>query len=115
MTARIPQLTRKLDLETLDRVPDGLGGFTETWTVLGSLWAEVRAGTGKESEEEFLTLSTVPYRITVRSAPLTALCRPRADQRFREGARVFRILAVADADAHGRYLTCHTREEEVSA
>ncbi|WP_068116578.1 phage head closure protein [Tropicimonas marinistellae] len=115
MSTAQPELTRKLTLEALERVPDGAGGFVESWSVLGTLWAEVKAGTGKETEEEFLTLSTVPYRITVRSAPPGAASRPKADQRFREGSRVFRILAVADADVRGRYLTCFTREEEVSA
>jgi head-tail adaptor len=40
--------------------------------------------------------------------------RPRPDQRFREGARLFRILAVAEADAQGLYLTCFAREEVVA-
>jgi head-tail adaptor len=115
MSASAPELRRKLTLETLDRVPDGAGGFQTTWVFLGTLWAEVKAGTGRETEGEFLTLSTVPYRITVRSAPPGAPSRPKPDQRFREGNRVFRILAVADADVRGKYLTCFTREEEVSA
>lgn len=110
-----PELRRKLTLERLERVQDGAGGFLETWVILGALWAEVKAGTGKETEQDFLTLSSVPYRVTVRSAPPGVESRPRADQRFREGNRVFRILAVADADSRGRYLTCFTREEEVSA
>lgn len=114
-TAQQPELRRKLKLEALERLPDGAGGFLETWVTLGALWAEVKAGTGKETEQDFLTLSSVPYRITVRSAPPGAASRPRPDQRFREGDRLFRILAVADADVRGRYLTCFTREEEVSA
>lgn len=115
MSQITPLLTRKLSLESLERKPDGAGGYSEEWVALGTVWAQVTAGTGKESEEEFLTLSSVPYRIVVRSAPPGALRRPKADQRFREGTRVFRILAVADADLHGRFLTCFAREEEVSA
>ena len=56
--------------------------------------------------------SAMGYRITVRAAPVGAPSRPRPDQRFREGARVFRILAVAERDAVGRYLTCFAEEEE---
>jgi hypothetical protein len=37
--------------------------------------------------------------------------RPRPDQRLREGARIFTILAVGDSDPTGRYLTCFTQEE----
>ena len=54
---------------------------------------------------------TVTYRITVRAAPFGAPRRPKPEQRLREGARVFRIAAVAEDDADGRYLTCFAQEE----
>lgn len=107
-----PTLTRKLVLEEPRRIPDGAGGFTEVWIALGVLWGDVRAGTGRERESAGLaTVSTVPYRIIVRGVPHGAPSRPRADQRFREGARVFRILAVTERDPKGMYLECHAREE----
>ncbi|NDR56066.1 head-tail adaptor protein [Aliiruegeria sabulilitoris] len=115
MTGRLPNLSRRLTLETLERVPDGSGGYDESWIELGTLWAEVKAGTGKETASDYLTLSYVPYRITVRAAPPGDSRRPRSDQRFREGDRIFRILAVADAETDGRYLICYAREEEASA
>ncbi|MBY6047516.1 head-tail adaptor protein [Vannielia litorea] len=106
-----PVLNRKLVLETPERVPDGLGGWSRTWAELGQLWAEVKSGSGSERADEFLTVSSVPYRITVRAAPPGAMSRPKPEQRFREGSRIFRILAVAERDEHGRYLTCYAREE----
>jgi head-tail adaptor len=109
MTA--PVLNRLLQLEEAQRVPDGAGGFTTTWVVLGSVWAEIRPGSGRERAGEFVTLSTVPYRITVRAAQQGAPSRPRPDQRFREGQRLFRILAVTEAGQSGGYLTCHAQEE----
>lgn len=109
-----PKLCRRLVLEAPQQIPDGSGGLMDSWAPLGILWAEVKAGTGREIEENFLTLSYVPYRITVRAAPHASPRRPRPDQRFREGTRIFRILAVADADPGCRYLICHAREEEVS-
>ncbi len=111
---KVPVLNRKLTLERPDRVPDGAGGFSETWQVLGILWAEIRPGSGREREGEFLTVSRVPYRITVRAAPAGAPSRPRPEQRFREGTRLFRILAVSENDTRGHYLTCFA-EEEVGA
>lgn len=106
-----PRLSRKLVLEEAQRLPDGAGGYTLSWFALGELWAEVRAGTGRERAGEFVTLSTVPYRITVRAAPQGAESRPRPEQRFREDARIFRILAVAEAGPRGEYLTCFAHEE----
>ena len=109
-----PRLNRKLILEETLRVADGAGGFALSWVALGALWARIDPGSGRERAGEFVTLSTVPCRITVRAAPLGAPSRPKPDQRFREGARVFRITAVTEADALGRYLTCFA-QEEVSA
>ena len=108
---RAPVLSRKLTLEAPQRTPDGAGGYSTSWTVLGTLWAEVRAGTGREKADEFLTVSSVPYRITVRAAPEGAPSRPRPEQRFVDGSRIFRILAVTEADPGAKYLVCFAQEE----
>lgn len=107
-----PHLTRKLVLEGRVNAPDGAGGFTETWAVRGTVWAEVVAGTGRDVPGEEITLASVGYRITVRGAPQGAPSRPRPDQRLRDGARLFRILAVTERDAAGQFLTCFAREED---
>jgi len=105
------ELSRALVLEGTQRVADGAGGFAETWTVLGTLWAEVVAGSGRDAAGEDVTLASVPYRITVRGAPFGAPSRPVPGQRFRDGARLFAVLAVTERDAAGQYLTCFAREE----
>lgn len=106
-----PQLNRRLVLETPERVADGAGGFTESWTALGSLWAEVSARTGRERAEAGVLVSSVACRIVVRGALTGASARPKPEQRFREGDRVFVIQAVTERDPEGRYLTCFATEE----
>ena len=106
-----PQLNRRLVLEEAARVADGAGGFTEAWLEIGQLWAALKPGTGREKIGGTLALSAVPYEVVTRAAPFGSAARPRPDQRFRDGARLFRILAVADEDAERRYLTCHCVEE----
>jgi len=108
------RLSRKLVLEEVTRVPDNAGGFSESWSVLGAVWADVRAGTGRERERMAATISFVPQRIIVRAAPFGAVSRPKAGQRLIDGARVFRIDAVADFYAAGLYLECFAKEEVVS-
>lgn len=108
---KAPNLNRVLTLEAVARSPDGAGGFTEAWTALGTLWAEVRPGAGNDVLGEERMLSAVPYRVTVRAMPTGAPSRPKAGQRFREGTRVFLIQAVTERDPDGRYLTCFSREE----
>jgi head-tail adaptor len=106
-----PVLNRRLVLQEAQRVPDGGGGFRLTWVNLGAHWAEVKAGSGGEAAGEFVTLSKVPYRISVRAAQVGAASRPKPEQRFRDGTRLYRIHAVTEADERGRYLVCFASEE----
>lgn len=110
----VPYLTRPLVLETPARVPDSAGGWTQTWEALGTLWADMRAGSGRERTADLTSRSQMTYRITVRAAPEGAPSRPRPDQRFREGERAYQILAVADGDPARRFLVCYCQEEVLS-
>ncbi len=107
-------LVRKLLLEGPVRTPDGAGGFRADWEVLGEVWADVSMRTGREKSDGTVLLSTMGYKIVVRGAPHGSTMRPKPEQRFREGARIFRILAVAERDAGGQYLTCFVDEEVVA-
>lgn len=106
-----PLLTRPLVLEAPARGADGAGGYVEGWQALGTLWAEVLPGTGREVAGAEVVLSSVAYRIVVRGAAQGAASRPKPGQRFRDGARLFPILAVTERDGAGRYLICFAREE----
>ncbi len=106
-----PRLNRRLVLEAPVRVPDGAGGQEESWVELGTVWAELRARTGRDAEGEEAHLSVTGYRVTLRAAPYGAPSRPLPGQRFRDGARILAILSVAEADSDGRYLTCTAQEE----
>jgi head-tail adaptor len=104
------RLTRRLALEERVDQPDGAGGARATWIALGTLWAELTARTGREAFIGGQPVPRVRYRIVTRSAPAGAPSRPRPDQRFRDGARVFNILTVAEHDAAGRYLLIEAEE-----
>ncbi|MDH2327617.1 head-tail adaptor protein [Cereibacter sp. SYSU M97828] len=101
-------LDRALVLEASERVGDGAGGFRTEWTALGTLWADVKPGTGRELAGVEVTGPQVSYRITVRAAAVGAPSRPKAGQRFRDGVRLFQILAVTEGES--RFLTCFARE-----
>jgi len=112
---KAPLLNRKLTLEAPYRTRDDSGGYITTWSILGVIWASIKAGTGREADMAGLSIATVPYKITVRAAPAGAPSRPVAGQRLRDGVRVFRVLAVSEIDDAARYLTCIAREEEVTS
>ena len=107
-------LNRLLALEQATRVADGAGGYSLDWVELGRIWASVDAGSGRERASESVTMSEVAYRITVRAVPVGSPRRPRPEQRFRDGGRVFRIVSVAERDLRGMYLDCAAIEEVVA-
>jgi head-tail adaptor len=106
-----PVLSRQLTLEDPQRASDGSGGHIEEWQALGQVWAQIQFLTGRSKVQGGVDLSLQRYRITVRATPNGSASRPRPDQRFRDGARLFLIHAVAEADDAGRYLTCFVQEE----
>jgi head-tail adaptor len=101
-------MNRRLQLEAPARVPDGAGGYGETWVVRGHVWAAVEArGAGREVDDA----ARLQLRITLRAVPQGAAARPTAAMRFRDGARLYRIEAVHEGDPRGRTLTCFAVEE----
>lgn len=108
------RLSRRLALEAEAATPDGAGGLVRAWVLRGTLWGEVLPGTATLAAGEEVALSRQAFRITVRGAPQGSPARPAAGQRFRDGARVFAILAVTERDPDGRYLVCAAREEKPS-
>jgi head-tail adaptor len=114
MSVLQPMLNRRLVLEGRERVPDGLGGYSETWLALGVHWADVTPRRGRAAEQDTLPSAATPVDIVMRAMAPGRPGRPRPDQRFREGLRVYRIEAVTEADPGARFLVCHAVEEEVS-
>ncbi|WP_333829496.1 head-tail adaptor protein [Pararhodobacter sp.] len=105
------RLNRPMVLEEAVVLPDGAGGHTLDWQALGTLWAELRPGAGRERRGEIGPEGSMLFRVFLRAAPQGSPQRPRPDQRLRQGARIFRILTVSEADAAGAFLICHAREE----
>lgn len=103
-------LNRPMVLEAAQTAPDGAGGQVMTWAALGTLWVELRPGAGGERLGPIAPEGAMAFRAYCRAAPPGSPRRPRPDQRLREGARTFAILAVAEADPDGAHLVCLLRE-----
>ena len=106
-----PKLDRPLVLERRNQVSDGAGGFVETWSALGTHWANVRARPGTIASTDGLAQAVNLADITVRTAVIDDPRRPQPNQRFRQGDRVWRILGVVEDTTSPNYLICQTREE----
>ncbi len=103
-------MKRRMALEAFEDAPDGGGGSAGFWRALGWHWAELRAVSARDARVGEVLRAEVSHRVTVRWRPDGAPSRPTAKQRFREGGRVFDIVAVAEADDKARALTCWVTE-----
>lgn len=107
------RLNRKLVLEARSRTDDGSGGFAGSWVALGTHWGAVEPVSARLERGEELARSRASYRVTLRAVPPQSSARPKAGQRFRDGARVFEIRAVRDS-SDLRFLECAVDEEVAS-
>ncbi len=105
-----PKLDRRLDLEERALISDGAGGFEPTWTKLGTLPASVVPRTGREVEIGSKQVSQNSFKVLLRAAPDNSPARPKPDQRFREGTRIYGILGVSESAKSDLYLECWVKE-----
>jgi len=96
----------ELRLETLALTPDGAGGFSESWTETGLVFAMVEPASARDRFGAGQTLEEVTHRITIRHRADIA-----SGMRLRRGVRVFDIRTVNDPDETGRYLVLKAREQ----
>lgn len=99
------RLRRALDLEQHVRTPDGAGGFSESWTKLATVFAELRPIVAASTVSADQEVESVTHRVRLRMRAGVS-----AGMRLREEARIYEIVTVHDPDETGRYLECRARE-----
>ncbi len=101
------RLRTEVALEAATAVPDGAGGYGETWTEVAILFVQVEPVGASARFAAAQMLEDVSHRFTMRHRSGVA-----AGMRFRKGSRLFAIVTVHDPDETGRYLVCLVREEQ---
>lgn len=101
------RLRRRLVLEAPADAPDGAGGVTRSYASVTSLWAEVTPVSAAGEVVAADAGATRRYRMVVRAGPDVT-----TRHRLRDGARVFRVVAVREADASRRFLAIEAEERD---
>ena len=99
------ELAHPLVLEAPARTLDAGGGALVSWTAHATVWAAIRAVSGRDGVVADAVSSTVSHEIWIRYRPGVV-----AAQRFRAGERVFHIVAVIDAGEARTWLRCLAEE-----
>jgi SPP1 family predicted phage head-tail adaptor len=97
------QLNRRLTLEEPVETPDGAGGVTRGYATVATLWAQVTPVAARGAVEAAALGAAVTHRIAIRYSPDVSL-----RHRFRDGARVFRFVAMRER--HRRFLDIDAEE-----
>lgn len=100
------RLRLPLTLEAMTAVPDGAGGFAESWAALGTLYAALEPVKAARRLGADQALPEVTHLVTLRARPDVA-----SGMRFTTSGRVFAIETVHDPDETGRFLVCGVRED----
>jgi SPP1 family predicted phage head-tail adaptor len=99
-------LNRRLTLEAPDETADGAGGVVRDYESVATLWASVEPIAARGDVDAAQLGATVTHRIVIRySSDVTT------QHRFRDGARVFRIVTIRERDK--RWLDIQAEERTV--
>ena len=98
-------LRHRLVLEEPLESPDGAGGVTRSYATVTTLWAAVTPVSARGNVVADDVGANVTHRIIIRSGSDVS-----TRHRLREGARIFRILALQDQDGSGRFIEINAEE-----
>ncbi len=87
---------------------DDGGGFTESWVAVATIFADVSPISGSERVEADRLTGSVTHDVVLRyrAGVVPAM-------RFRDGTRIFQIIAVIDVEERRRWLKCWCEEREL--
>jgi len=98
-------LRSEFALQACTTAPDGLGGHTETWAEVATVFARIEPVSASSMFGADQTLETVTHRITMRwRSGVTS------GMRLARQHRIFDIVTVHDPDDSRRYVVCRVRE-----
>ena len=103
-------LKKRFTVQSPSRVPDGQGGFTETWVDVTSVWCSIDPVKSYERYQAMQLAVPVSHKIVMRYTPaVDETCR------LKYGVRVFSVKEVLNQNEADRFLTIKAIETESAA
>jgi SPP1 family predicted phage head-tail adaptor len=101
-------LRHRLTLQEVQRVGDGAGGATTSWSDVADVWAQLTPAGGSEGIEAGRLAGKRAYEIVLRYRDGV-----QPAMRFRFGTRILEILTVVDVGERRRWLRCLCEERDL--
>lgn len=92
-------MDKRIELQSVTRVSDSQGGYTETWATYATVWAEIKPVKGYEKFQAMQNATPVTHNLVIRyrSGVTTA-------HRVLFGSRVFHIKEVLNIEEANSFL-----------
>jgi SPP1 family predicted phage head-tail adaptor len=101
----IGDLNQRITIQSQTRTSDGMGGWTETWATLATVWAAVWPVSAREILKAGQTSMEITHRIKIRY-------RAGVDPSYRIlfGTRYFSIMSIINVGERGEWLELLCKE-----
>jgi len=96
---RTGDLRHRITLQELVSIPDGMGGFSEGWQDVATVWASVEPLRGQERYLAQQAVQEITHKVTIRYRKSVS---PK--MRILFGNRVLSIVAVIDPGERRKWL-----------
>jgi SPP1 family predicted phage head-tail adaptor len=101
----IGDMRHRITLQHPTRAPDGMGGFTNTWTDAATVWAAIWPVSALETIQAAQTGMTITHRIRTRYR-----ANLKASWRISWAGRTFSIVSIIDPNTGHRWLDIMCKE-----
>ncbi len=98
-------LDKRITLQAKTKVPDGGGGFTDTWVDMATIWAGVWPVSAREITEANATVMVISHRIRIRYRSVL-----KAGWRVKFGNRYFSIVGVTSPNEGREWIDLLAKE-----
>ena len=99
------ELNKRITLQHPTKAPDGMGGFSVTWTDAATVWAAVWPVNATETIQGSREGMTVTHRVRIRYRSVV-----RSSWRISWSGRLFNIVSIIDPNAANRWLDILCKE-----
>lgn len=100
-------MKHRVTLQSISRVSDGQGGYTESWTDVADLWASIEPVKGYEKYQAMQVQTPVSHKMVIRYRSGVT-----TKNRILYGSRVFDIKEVLNVNEDGRFLQIKALEQQ---
>lgn len=101
----VGSLNKRITIQNVTKVSDGMGRFTETVVDVATVWAAIWPTSANEQVQAMQTVMTISHRIRIRHRSIL-----KASWKIKFGNRFFSIVSIINPNEANEYLDLMCKE-----